>query len=61
MDPKKLGTSYQFYEYHVPIVSFEHATPPFVTCVALDRTDGAFEANLASLGLVEGVDFYYFA
>jgi len=31
-----------------------------VTCVALGRTGGAFEANLASLKLTEGVDFYYF-
>uniref|UniRef100_A0A7S2N8V8 Uncharacterized protein n=1 Tax=Haptolina brevifila TaxID=156173 RepID=A0A7S2N8V8_9EUKA len=60
VDMKKIGTSYQYFEHHVPIVSFEAAHPPFVTCVALDRTNGAFEANLASLGLVEGVDYYHF-
>ena len=59
VDPKKLG-EYQYFEHHVPVVHFAEASPPFVTCVALDRTDGAFEANLASLGLVEGRDFYHF-
>lgn len=44
----------------MPIVHFREASAPFVTCVALDRTDGAFESNLASLNLREGVDFYHF-
>ena len=60
VDPAKVGSVYQFFEWHVPILHFREAQPPFVTCVALDRTDGAFEANLASLGLTEGVDFYFF-
>ena len=30
----------------MPIVHFSEAQPPVVICVALDRTDGAFEANL---------------
>jgi len=32
-----------------------------VTCRSLGRTGGEFEANLRSLGLREGVDFYYMA
>ena len=60
VDAKKVGTTYQYFEHHVPIVGFREAAPPFVTCVALDRTDGAFEANLASLGLKEGEDYYLF-
>ena len=60
VDPAKVGTTYQYFEHHVPVVHFEAAAPPFVTCVALDRTGGAFEANLASLGLEEGVDYYHF-
>ena len=36
------------------------SAPPFVLCVALDRTDGAFEANLASLKLTEGTDYFHF-
>lgn len=60
VDPTKVGTEYQFYEWRVPVLHFREARPPFVTCVALDRTGGAFEANLASLGLTEGVDFYFF-
>ena len=35
--------------------------PPFITCVSLDRTDGAFERNLASLGFREGVDYLLFS
>ena len=44
----------------MPVVHFAEATPPFVTCVALDRTGGAFEANLASLHLKEGEDYWHF-
>jgi len=55
-----VGTTYQFFEFFVPIVHFTEADPPFVTCVALDRTGGAFEANLASLQLVEGKEYYLF-
>jgi len=34
---------------------------PLVTCVALNRTDGEFEKNLASLNLTQSKDFYYFS
>ncbi|KAL1520556.1 hypothetical protein AB1Y20_022132 [Prymnesium parvum] len=60
VDPKKIGTEYVYEQYRVPVVHFSAAEPPFVTCVALDRTGGAFEKNLASLGLTEGVDYYHF-
>ena len=60
VDASKVGTPYQFFEYSVPVVHFSEARPPFVTCVALDRTDGAFEANLASLRLREGEDYFHF-
>ena len=60
VDAKKVGTTYQFFEFAVPIVHYTDAVPPFVTCVALDRTNGEFEANLASLQLEEGKDFYFF-
>ena len=60
VDPKKVGTDYQFFEHRVPVVHFAAAAPPFVLCVALDRTDGAFEANLASLKLTEGTDYFHF-
>lgn len=60
VDPKKIGIDYIYQEYRVPVVHFLDASRPFVTCVALDRTGGAFEANLASLGLREGIDFYHF-
>ena len=64
VDPAKVGVPYQYFEWSVPVVHFEDVRPPFVTCVALDRTAGAFEANLASLsaslGLTEGVDYFLF-
>ena len=60
VDPNKVGTPYQYFEWFVPVVHFRDVRPPFVTCVALDRTGGAFEANLASLGLTEGVDYFLF-
>ena len=60
VDPKKVGTTYQYFEHFVPVVHFRDAAPPFVLCVALDRTNGGFEANLASLGLREGKDFLHF-
>lgn len=61
IDPKKVGTTYQYFEHAVPIVHFSEAQPPLVICVALDRTDGAFEANLASLALREGIDYFHFS
>jgi len=42
-----------------PILHFSQAQPPLVTCVALDRTNGAFEGNLDSLNLRPGEDFFY--
>ena len=60
VDPTKIGTKYQYFEHQVPVIDWRAAVPPIITCVALGRTGGAFEANLASLGLTEGVDFYYF-
>jgi hypothetical protein len=59
VDAKKVGTTYQYYEHFVPVVHYTQAQPPFVLCVCLDRTNGAFEANLASLGLREGADYLH--
>ena len=39
---------------------FRDATAPIVCCVAMGRTAGQFEANVRSLGLTEGVDYYHF-
>ena len=60
VDAAKIGTVYQYFDNRVPIVHWLDARPPFVTCVALDRTNGQFEANLASLQLTEGEDYYHF-
>ncbi|XP_015415425.1 PREDICTED: UDP-GlcNAc:betaGal beta-1,3-N-acetylglucosaminyltransferase-like protein 1 [Myotis davidii] len=45
----------------VPILHFRAARPPFVICVKLDLTGGAFEDNLRSLHLQEGQDFLHFS
>eukprot|EP00042_Codosiga_hollandica_P009203 m.950138 g.950138 ORF g.950138 m.950138 type:complete len:169 (+) comp328266_c0_seq1:2-508(+) len=45
----------------IPVKHFSTLQPPFITCVSLDRTDGAFEENLASLRLQEGVDYFPFS
>ncbi|XP_032175583.1 UDP-GlcNAc:betaGal beta-1,3-N-acetylglucosaminyltransferase-like protein 1 isoform X4 [Mustela erminea] len=45
----------------VPILHFRAARPPFVICVKLDLTGGAFEDNLRSLHLREGQDFLHFS
>ena len=64
MDKKKIGTDYIYGSHRVPVVHFSELRPPFVTCVALDRTNGAFEANVnevaTSLKLVEGKDYFHF-
>ncbi|XP_059006183.1 UDP-GlcNAc:betaGal beta-1,3-N-acetylglucosaminyltransferase-like protein 1 isoform X8 [Mustela lutreola] len=45
----------------VPVLHFRAARPPFVICVKLDLTGGAFEDNLRSLHLREGQDFLHFS
>uniref|UniRef100_A0A8C6FBJ0 UDP-GlcNAc:betaGal beta-1,3-N-acetylglucosaminyltransferase like 1 n=1 Tax=Monodon monoceros TaxID=40151 RepID=A0A8C6FBJ0_MONMO len=45
----------------VPVLHFRAAQPPFVICVKLDLTGGAFEDNLRSLHLQEGRDFLHFS
>ncbi len=46
----------------VPVRPLSELQAPFISCVSLDRTDGEFEANLAThtAGLVEGTDYYLF-
>lgn len=62
IDPKKIGTKYvnSKTRHEVPIIHFSAAKPPLVMCVALDRTNGDFEKTVASLNLVEGVDYWHF-
>ena len=61
VNEKKIGTVYHnaVSKHSVPIVHFRDAKPPIVCCVALDRTDGRFEANVAGLGLKEGKDLWH--
>lgn len=55
INPRKIGLRI----YGVPVVHFNDLEPPIATCVALDRTDGEFEAFLASKQLRPGQDFVY--
>ncbi|XP_045840041.1 UDP-GlcNAc:betaGal beta-1,3-N-acetylglucosaminyltransferase-like protein 1 isoform X2 [Meles meles] len=68
VDEKKIGKGFYCYEDsqerpkpRVPILHFRAARPPFVICVKLDLTGGAFEDNLRSLHLREGQDFLHFS
>ena len=45
----------------LPVVHFSAAVPPLLLAVKGDLTGGAFEANLASLKLAEGVDYVAFS
>ena len=40
---------------------FTEARPPLLICVKQGLTGGAFEANLASLGLTEGAGYLFFS
>lgn len=62
VDSKKVGTTYYNAQtkMRLPIVHFSEAKPPIVCCVAMGRTDGALEANVASMGLDETVNFWHF-
>ncbi|EQC35957.1 hypothetical protein SDRG_06699 [Saprolegnia diclina VS20] len=59
---KKIGSTYYCRETkkHVPIIHFSEAKPPIICCVSMGRTDGELEANIQSLGLVQGVNFWHF-
>jgi hypothetical protein len=62
LDPKKLALgAYTHKESgaRVPIVHFREATPPLLLCVK--DFDGAFLANVRSLGLTEGEQYLHFS
>ncbi|XP_029950777.1 UDP-GlcNAc:betaGal beta-1,3-N-acetylglucosaminyltransferase-like protein 1 isoform X2 [Salarias fasciatus] len=44
----------------IPILHYTAAAAPFIVCVKLDMTGGVLEANLNSLQLKEGIDYYHF-
>jgi len=44
----------------IPIVHFKVASKPFIVCVKIGMTNGDLEDNLASLSLIEGVDYFHF-
>ena len=63
VDPKKIAEGSYWHvasRTRVPVIHFSEAKPPLVMCVAMGRTGGAFEANVASLGLRETVDYWHF-
>ncbi|XP_048673322.2 queuosine-tRNA galactosyltransferase isoform X3 [Caretta caretta] len=67
VDEKKIAKGFYTYQESkerpkpkIPIQHFRDATPPFVICVKLDLTGGAFEENLNTLDLKEGLDYHHF-
>ena len=60
-----LAGSYSHYDNgvvtQVPVIHFTAAKPPLLICIKRGLTEGAFEENLASLQLTEGVHFVYFS
>ena len=68
VDSKKISKGVYVYELDtsskkakVPIVHFKNAQKPFIICMKLGLTGGAFEANLSSLNLREGIDYVLFS
>ena len=43
----------------LPVIHFRDVKPPLLICVAMGRTGGELEKNIASLGLKEGVDYWH--
>jgi glycosyltransferase involved in cell wall biosynthesis len=65
VDENKIGTTYfcNHVRKRIPIISFKEVVKPFIICVGTKRTGGGpggLEENVNSLGLVEGVDYFYF-
>jgi len=62
INPKKVGTTYHCRETkrNVPIVHFTQPQAPLICCVAMGRTDGELEANIAKMNLLEGENFWHF-
>ncbi|PAA69696.1 hypothetical protein BOX15_Mlig018796g1 [Macrostomum lignano] len=68
VDPKKIQLGFYTFEEssqrpkpRIPIVHFSTVKPPLIICAKLDLTGGQLESNLDSLGLTEGVDYYWFS
>jgi hypothetical protein len=55
INPRKIGLQL----YGKKVVHFSELCPPIAACVALDRTDGEFEASLEAKHLRPGIDFVY--
>lgn len=67
VDAKKISKGCYVYEEskerfkpRIPIIHFTEAQKPFIICVKLSLTGGQFEANLNSLQLHEGIDYFHF-
>lgn len=61
VDARKMAAGYTHHESgaHVPVVHFREARAPLLLCVK--DFDGEFAANLASLGLEDGVGYLHFS
>ena len=61
VDPNKIARGYHNPRRGIklPILPYEEAVPPVIVCVAMGRTGGALEQNIASRGWIEGVDYWH--
>ncbi|KAH9257588.1 hypothetical protein BASA81_004037 [Batrachochytrium salamandrivorans] len=58
--PGKIASGFHHSGMILPVRHFTQVRAPFVVCVAMGRTNGELESNIASLGLVEGIDYWHF-
>jgi len=65
VDPNKVKLDYYYCKEtkkRIPIRLFKDSTgDPIIICTASKRTNGELEANISTLGLREGLDYYHFA
>ena len=68
VDIKKIKKGFYTYQLSenkikptIPVLHFSEALKPFVICMKQDLTNGAFENNLQSLNLREGIDYVMFS
>ena len=61
VDAKKIARGYHNPRkgIQLPVVHFSEVKPPLLICVAMGRTGGELETNIASLGLIEGIDYWH--
>jgi hypothetical protein len=60
VDANKIKSGFHHSGFIIPVRHFSQVQKPFVICVAMGRTNGQLETNIASLHAVEGIDYFHF-